>query len=108
MNSTIHLLESRQYHLNQVPSWLELDNDGMYFSSDLSEVPSDVSSFVVCGDISESLVQKYLLDQGFDGISESWKSEQAFSTRLDAELFAKTTEYRYEMGYQISSITLMS
>ena len=60
----------------------------------MSSVPQDTSSFFKGGEICNMLVQEYLLDTGWEGISDSWEVEAAFATRDEAEEFAKKTKYR--------------
>ena len=99
----IFVLQERLLNVNSVPSWLDYQ-DGFYFSDDLAEMPEDVSSFSRDGEIDDRLIFEYLLDQGYEGVSESFEVRHAFRFFAEAEVFAKKTNYRYPMGYQIIPI----
>ena len=105
----IFLLQTREFHIIDLPDWLGYDGDGFWFEDECDE---DISSWY-SGEpddpaIDETKLLTWLseressaLGTGVPCALEYWNIEGVFLTRQEAESYAKRTEYNYRHGWRV-------
>jgi hypothetical protein len=67
----------------------------------MADVPDDTSAFANRGDISENALFSWLINSGWDGVTEHWLTEAIFLTGGEAREFGETKAYNYPEGWRV-------
>lgn len=97
----VYILEQKRIDIFSLPSWLEIQDEQLFFSGDMTNIPDDCTPFMELGEIVDRKLKEYLIKEGYDRVFETWDIVEVFEDEATAKIFAKSTDYRYPDGYRV-------
>jgi hypothetical protein len=102
----VYILEQKRIAILSLPSWLEIEDDQLFLSGDMTDIPNDCTPFMELGEIVDRKLKEYLIREGYDGVLETWEIVKVFEDEATAKVFAEITTHRYDDGYRVMKFKL--